>query len=243
MLRGSMPWIAATLRGSDVFVRVEASGEYLLVSGRVEVRYSGNKTRPYFAGPHNLVRQAGGAILPDDECPPADNRGESKPATAGSKKASPAPGSEKSPKKGGWIAYTDGACTGNPGPSGSGFIVIGPDGEKLEGYDYLGEGTNNIAELNGILRAIQLVPNDAPSVVVHTDSKYAIGVLTKPWKPKVNKELIEEIRRLIASRREVQLAYVPGHSGIPLNERADELAREAVSRRKSKIPAKHIDSK
>ncbi len=60
-----------------------------------------------------------------------------------------------------------------------------------------------------------------------TDSKYAIGVLTKGWKAKVNQELIARTRQVLAGRS-LKLVYVPGHSGVPMNERADELAREAV---------------
>lgn len=137
-----------------------------------------------------------------------------------------------------WIAYTDGACTGNPGPAGAGFIVIAPDGKIREGFENLGVGTNNIAELTGVLRAVEGVPNDGVPLVVHTDSKYAIGVLTKGWKAKANQELIAKIKRALSLRPNVSMVYVPGHAGVPLNERADELAREAVRTGRSRpLPA------
>ena len=55
----------------------------------------------------------------------------------------------------------------------------------------------------------------------------AIGVLTKGWKAKVNQELIARTRKVLAGRA-LSVLYVPGHAGVAMNERADELAREAV---------------
>jgi ribonuclease HI len=131
-----------------------------------------------------------------------------------------------------WVAYTDGACSGNPGPAGSGFVVIAPDGKIAEGYEHLGTSTNNVAELTGILRALEAVPKGVPELVIHTDSKYAIGVLSKGWKAKVNQELIAATKRAVAARtgagERVTFVYVPAHAGVPINERADELAREAI---------------
>ena len=140
---------------------------------------------------------------------------------------------------GAWQAFTDGACSGNPGPAGSGIVIVAPGGKMHEGFDYLGEATNNVAELTAILRALEWIPAEAGAIVIHTDSKYAIGVLTKDWKAKVNGELIAKTRRLVQERR-AQLEYVPGHSGVPLNERADQLAREAITSRRTsaaRVPA------
>ena len=120
-------------------------------------------------------------------------------------------------------------------------MLVGPDGTIAEGFEYLGEGTNNVAELTGILRAAEIVP-DGAAAVVHTDSQYAIGVLTKGWKAKANKELIAGVKVALARRhasgQSWRIVYVPGHAGVPLNERADELAREAVRTRTSRLPAK-----
>lgn len=96
-----------------------------------------------------------------------------------------------------------------------------------EGFEYLGRSTNNVAELTAVLRGAECIPADAESAEVVTDSKYAIGVLTKGWKAKANQDLILRIRRVLDGRR-IRLVYVPGHAGVPMNERADELAREAV---------------
>src|SRR6185369_8344180 len=85
-------------------------------------------------------------------------------ADAASKVASEA----KSVPKHAWTVYADGACSGNPGPAGLGIVMVSPEGKMLEGYEYLGSATNNIAELTAILRAAELVPVGAEAVV-HTD--------------------------------------------------------------------------
>ena len=196
-----------------MLARVKADGSFDEKRGLVEIRYRATDTRVYNARASNLVL-GDGPVLPDAEV------------------AAPAPTPATRLEASSWIAYTDGACTGNPGPAGSGTIVIAPGGKIRESYAYLGEGTNNVAELTAILKALEVTPRDEP-LVVHTDSKYAIGVLSKGWKAKANGPLIEQIRKALSGRG-VRFVYVPGHSGVPLNERADELAREAIRTRSSR---------
>ena len=107
-------------------------------------------------------------------------------------------------------------------------IVLFEDGMRTEISEYLGRATNNIAELTAVLRALELVSPERP-LIVHTDSQYSIGVLQKGWKAKANVDLVENIRHLLAERRATRLVYTPGHAGVALNERADGLARMAVS--------------
>src|SRR5690606_4079780 len=130
------------------------------------------------------------------------------------------------------IAYTDGACTGNPGPAGLGVVLLdGP--ERREISEYLGAGTNNIAELTAILRALEAIPPEHRdrAIRLHTDSSYAVGLLTKNWKAKANGELVAELRALARRFPRLHIVKVKGHSGIPENERADQLAVEAIRRR------------
>src|SRR5262249_7757791 len=122
--------------------------------------------------------------------------------------------------------WTDGACTGNPGPMGIGVVVI--DGrERKEVSEFLGEGTNNIAELTAIVRGLELAPADRP-VILHSDSAYALGLLGKGWKAKANQALVEEMRQKARRIAELHLVKVEGHAGVPENERCDELARQAI---------------
>lgn len=222
-----MPWIEALLRGQKVLARTKSDGSFDAQSGRVEIRYKATDAKAYRAAAANLSAIAGGKILADDACVAGVAAG----ASAEKKKAPKVSslGHESSPpEEGSWIAYTDGACSGNPGPAGSGVTIIAPDGKISDGYYYLGTSTNNVAELTAILRAAEAVPSDAPRIVIYTDSKYSIGVLTQNWKAKVNKELIAQTKRAIAARKNVRLVYVAAHVGVAMNERADELARQAI---------------
>lgn len=125
--------------------------------------------------------------------------------------------------------YTDGACSGNPGPAGSGVVII-QDGKVLrEISKSLGKATNNIAELTAIKIGLQLVvPNYSTEITIYTDSTYAIGILTKNWKAKANVELVSSIRKLIRSFKKLTIIHVKGHSGDPGNELADSLAVKAI---------------
>jgi ribonuclease HI len=230
-----MPWVRAKLREQLVYAKADESGRLVENGGRVEIRYKPKDGRLYHAGVKNLA-VVDGAVLPEETCDPAAEAPPAKPAagaraSGGSRTASRASSAaahvETPPRDGETVVYTDGACTGNPGPAGLGVVVLGREA-RTELSEYLGHGTNNIAELTAILRGLELT--DGP-VVIHTDSKYAIGVLTKGWKAKANTELILQIRAALAKRGQVRIVYVPGHSGIPLNERADELARRAISSR------------
>ena len=128
--------------------------------------------------------------------------------------------------------YADGACSGNPGPAGLGVVVLDTE-SRIELSEYIGQGTNNIAELTAILRALGELADSERPMVIHTDSSYSIGVLQKGWKAKANKELIADLREVLKARGGVRLVYVPGHAGVTWNERADALARAAVTSRKS----------
>lgn len=236
-----MPWVRASLRGQTVYARATQSGALDASSGKVEIRYKPNDGRRYDALEKNLS-VVDGKVLPEETCGPA----ESKPAAAKTegagakkvtKKAPTSPPADEGPVPGVAItAYTDGACTGNPGPAGLGVVLLRDGGKKREELsEYLGVATNNIAELAAIERALDLTAEDPGSIRIHTDSQYAIGVLTKGWKAKANQELIGEIRDKLADRkRRVQFQYVPGHAGVPLNERADELARGAIKTRQTR---------
>jgi ribonuclease HI len=225
-----MPWIEATLRGQKVMARARADGSLQAEDGRVEIRYKPNDGRAYRAAERNLEVAPGARVLPDDACAPAES---AQAAAAPPAKQRSPKGSSHGVPAGAWVAYTDGACSGNPGPAGSGVVLVAPDGKMREGLEYLGEATNNVAELTAILRALEWIPAEAPAIVVHTDSQYAIGVLQKGWKAKANQELVARTKRAVQERG-ARLVYVPGHQGVPLNERADELAREAIQARRTR---------
>jgi ribonuclease HI len=230
-----MPWIKHRLRESEVWAKVDASGALVTDrDGRVEIVYkpaTGQKT--YRAGARNLT-PLGGAAMDFEAGEPAPEKIDKPAATTPAAKpaaATPASGGATPATPDNAIhVWTDGACTGNPGPAGLGVVII-DGGAQRELSEYLGEGTNNIAELTAILRGLQQVTDRARPVYVYSDSQYSIGLLTKPWKAKKNIELVAELRELCRAFPQLHFVKVAGHAGIPLNERVDELARNAVVRR------------
>lgn len=213
-----MPWMPHRLRDADVWARVDAAGTLIKdAEGRVEVVYKAAAgAKVYRAGARNLTALTGPTL--DFE---AGERAPEKPKA----------GAQPSAPENAIHVWTDGACSGNPGPCGIGVIVIDGKAEK-EISEYLGEGTNNIAELTAILRGLETVSDRTRPVVVYSDSAYSIGLLTQAWKAKANKELVEELRALTKRFADLRFVKVAGHAGIPLNERVDVLATTAVSRRR-----------
>jgi ribonuclease HI len=213
MLQDRMPWLPHRLRDADVWAKVDTTGALVTDrEGRVDIVYKPNDgARVYRAGARNLVARGGAPIE----------------IAVGE----PAPARDTAPSASGAAiqVWTDGACTGNPGPAGLGVVVL--DGKKREELsEFLGQGTNNIAELSAILRGLEQIADRKRPVVVYTDSQYAIGVLTLGHKAKANVELIERLRALCRQFADLRFVKVAGHSGIPLNERTDELARTAITR-------------
>lgn len=216
-----------------MLARVSAGGELVSSGGRVEIRYKAGDPRAYHAASRNLTL-VGDEILAEETCPAASDPAPSKAAgTTAKKTALAAKHAHVVHDAKSYVAYTDGACKGNPGSAASACVLIAPDGSVTEEAVYLGHATNNIAELNGLAQALALAPPDQP-LVAHTDSKYAIGVLSQGWKAKANREQIARIKEQLVGRQ-VRFVYVPGHSGVPLNERADELCNDAVSLRRSSL--------
>ena len=221
------------LRNAEVLARCDASGELVSKEGRVEVRYKPNDGRAYFASVSNLKPPSGAPkIEPDSFCGAGEavkkpSQTKKKPAKASSSTSAP-----EKPEGDEVLAYADGACSGNPGPAGVGAVAIWAD-QMSELSEYIGEATNNIAELTGILRAVELAQELGRPLRLYTDSKYSIGVLTQGWKVKANKELVARVRQALEAHPDTKLFHVRGHQGVRLNEHADELAVRAVQSRRS----------
>jgi ribonuclease HI len=130
--------------------------------------------------------------------------------------------------------FTDGACSGNPGPGGWGAILRFNGVEKeLSGGEKL--TTNNRMEMTAAIRGLEALKR-ACTVDIYTDSKYLQQGVTewmKGWKAKgwperiKNQDLWKELDVLL-EKHEVQFHWVKGHAGHPENERADVLATEAI---------------
>lgn len=131
--------------------------------------------------------------------------------------------------------FTDGACSGNPGPGGYGVILRYNGKEKvLSGGDP--ETTNNKMELLGVITGLEAL-KERCSVKLYTDSKYVVEGITKGWaagwkkkgwkkadgKPAKNPELWDRLLTLL-DKQEVEFVWIKGHDGHPENERCDALA-------------------
>lgn len=223
------------LRGQRVLARCDDAGNLTAEGGRVEIRYKANDGRAYFASARNLS-PAGDERYPDSHCAPAERvaeKGKSGAKKSGgrAKKAKePTVPPPNVPEGDEFLAYADGACSGNPGPAGLGVVMLSEEGRK-ELSEFLGRGTNNIAELTAIQRAAEAVTDPSRPLRVFTDSTYSIGVLQKGWKAKANRELIADVKAALARLDKWTLVYVKGHAGVPLNEAADQLAVAAVQSR------------
>lgn len=130
------------------------------------------------------------------------------------------------------VCYTDGGASPNPGPAGAALILM-YDRHMLEIWEYLGKSTNNIAELTAILRALENIRNRTIPVMIYSDSKYAIGVLTGSMKATKNLELIDQIREEMKKFPNLQLLKVRAHVGIAYNEHVDRLVALARDTRES----------
>ena len=129
--------------------------------------------------------------------------------------------------------FSDGASSGNPGPSGIGVVLRFGKHEK-EISEYIGIATNNIAELKAIQAGLQALKNTDLPVRIFTDSNYAHGVLTLGWKARANRQMVDSIKKTMAKFKNLKLVKVKGHAGDKGNERADFLATTAIKQSKHK---------
>ena len=137
--------------------------------------------------------------------------------------------------------YTDGACSGNPGPGGWGAILVFEGREKeLSGGEAV--TTNNRMELSGAIEALRALKEPC-RVTLTSDSKYLVDAVTKGWakkwkangwrkpdkSPALNPDLWDTLLSLL-ERHEVTFVWVKGHAGHPYNERCDRLATAYAAR-------------
>ena len=136
--------------------------------------------------------------------------------------------------------YTDGACSGNPGPGGYGTILVHTDSNGVKHEKEISEGfkcvTNNQMELLAVIIGLETLKKPC-SVTLYSDSKYVIdafekkwidGWIKKGWKT-AGKTLVKNVdlwKRLLAAKEkhEVEFVWVKGHAGHEYNERCDALA-------------------
>ena len=135
--------------------------------------------------------------------------------------------------------YSDGACSGNPGPGGYGTILVfgGVEKELSAGYRLT---TNNRMELRGVIAGLEALKEPC-AVTVWTDSRYVVDAIEKGWarkwesqgwmrtkkEPALNPDLWTRLLDL-CDRHDVRFSWIRGHAGHPYNERCDALAVAAA---------------
>ena len=138
------------------------------------------------------------------------------------------------------IIYTDGACSGNPGPGGWAAVLIYGE-HKKEIYGGNKNTTNNIMELTAIIEGLKALRQEC-DVEVYSDSAYSVNGFNQGWiynwmkkgwktadgKDVKNKELWQELYSL-TKKHKVTFIKVKGHSDVEFNNRCDELARKAIN--------------
>jgi len=207
-------------RKNKVWVALDSAGDPLVTNGKLLIKYQLDQKHEYRVLPkhvHPLNKSEMAAKGTSDKAASERGRPVFKEA-------------QKRDNKNGVIhVYTDGASSGNPGPAGIGVLLRYGDHEK-EVSKYIGQATNNIAELEAIRAGLSLIRNHSLPVRVYTDSAYALGLLSKGWKAQKNRKLIADIRKLVSAFKDIVFVKVKGHAGHEDNERADELATSAIKR-------------
>lgn len=212
-------WLRMRFKKNKVWVALDADGRMRVENNKLLIKYQLDQAHEYWVLPKHVR--------------PLDDPEESSISKAGRVDATihdhaSEAGLTGAAKQAAIHIYTDGASSGNPGPSGIGVLLQYGKHEK-EVSRYIGLATNNIAELEAIRVGLGLIRNPDKPVRVYTDSSYALGLLSKGWKAKKNQALINDIRRQISRFKDLRFIKVKGHAGHTQNERADRLATQAIA--------------
>ena len=206
-------WKRMRFKKNKVWLSVDSAGNPVEQNGKVLIKYQLDQPHEYWVRKSN--------IKPLDTKPVKTQRSEKDSAAR-------KPGGREE-----ICIFSDGASSGNPGPSGIGVVLRFGEHEK-EISEYIGMATNNIAELKAIQAGLQALKNTDLPVRIFTDSNYAHGVLALGWKVRANREMVESIKKTMAKFKNLKIVKVKGHSGDEGNERADFLATSAIKHSKSR---------
>ncbi|MFZ0611946.1 MAG: ribonuclease H [Desulfobacterales bacterium] len=211
-----LKWRRMRFKNNKVWQATNPDGRPLQENGKVLIKYQLEQDYQYWVNPANLVALDAPADTPA--------LGARRPSPARPKLKTALPPAAPNTVH----IYTDGASSGNPGPSGIGVVLT--YGEKTKEISkFIGNTTNNVAELEAIRIALAELRSKNLPVRIYTDSSYALGVLSLGWKAQKNKDLVALIRTMLAALKDVTLIKVRGHAGHAQNERADQLARAGAA--------------
>ena len=220
MAENELSWKRMAFKGNKVWQALEENGDPLVKNGKFLIKYQLNQDYEYWINKKSL--------LPLSEFKKGEYKKSGKSKKTASKKEYK---DYDTAELGAAIClYTDGASSGNPGPSGIGVLLRFKNHEK-EISKYIGNATNNIAELKAIEAGLSILTNNEIPVIIFTDSSYALGILVRGWKASKNVSLVERIREKVSEFKKIKFIKVKGHDGMLENERADYLATSAIKNR------------
>ena len=215
-------WKRMCFKGKKVWMATDIDGKPILKNRKVRIKYQLDQNHEYWV--HEKGLKAIATIQLETIGSNREPFGEKNIIS----KSGRAPSKDKATKAAISI-FTDGACSGNPGPAGIGAILYFGEHEKQISR-HIGIATNNIAELEAIKTGLLEIKNRKLPVKIFTDSSYAYGVLSLGYKARKNIDLVRSIKKLISTFSELTIFKVKGHAGLEGNEIANRLATQAVSK-------------
>ena len=217
-------WLRMRFKKNKVWMAVDAHGKPVVRDGKVLIKYQLEQDYEYWVKQGSVAALA--SEVPETRRFSRKKRG-SDVSEPGTPKKSKALDEESLADK--ICVFTDGASSGNPGPSGIGVVLHYGEHEK-EISEFIGNATNNIAELKAIEAGLSALKSRNIPVRLFTDSNYAYGLLMLNWKPKKNQQIVDLIKKKMVTFKDLKIIKVKGHSGHPENERADYLATSAIKK-------------
>ena len=220
-------WTRMWFKTNKVWMAIDPSGDPVTKDGKVLIKYQLKQDYEYWVNRNN--------VRPIDSPPKSKsnrNRRSGHKKSAADRAARESDTWNEVDFEGKICVFTDGAAAGNPGPAGIGILLRYGKHEK-EISKFIGNATNNIAELKAIEAGLMAVRDETKPVRLFTDSQYAFGLLAKNWKAHKNQQIVDAIRAIMAKFKDLQIIKVKGHSGQPGNEKADHLATTAIKKARS----------
>lgn len=213
-------WKRMSFKGNKVWLQIDHEGKPVVKNNKVLIKYQLNQEHEYWVF-NNAVKK----IDPSNLVKKGSKKSSKKKAVKSGQEEYQ---HDRTVPDGAICVYTDGASSGNPGPSGIG-VVLRYKTKKKELSENIGIATNNIAELKAIYAGLQEIKTTDLPVRIFTDSGYAYGLLVLGWNAKKNMELVQSIRKLMRKFKDLKFIKVKGHAGIADNELADALATSAAA--------------
>ncbi len=218
-------WTRMWFKANKVWMAVDAQGKPVTKDGKVLIKYQLKQDYEYWVNKNN--------VSPIDS-PPPKTQLQKKRKTRNKKSANDKTTGASQPLdeaayQDKICVFTDGASSGNPGPSGIGVLLRYGEHEK-EISKCIGDATNNIAELNAIQAGLSALKNRDLPVMLFTDSKYAFGLLVLNWKARKNQGIVDSIKNTMTKFKDLKIIKVKGHAGSAGNEKADFLATSAIKK-------------